>query len=42
MAIKKFKPTTPSRRYMTVSSFEKLPKLHPKEPFSSSQEIWWS
>ncbi|MCG8513102.1 MAG: 50S ribosomal protein L2 [Halanaerobiales bacterium] len=31
MAIKKFKPTTPSRRYMTVSSFEEITKTEPEK-----------
>lgn len=31
MAIKKFKPTTPSRRYMTVSSFEEITKKEPEK-----------
>lgn len=31
MAIKKFKPTTPSRRYMTVSSFEDITKTEPEK-----------
>ena len=31
MAIKKFKPTTPSRRYMTVSDFEKITKTEPEK-----------
>ena len=31
MAIKKFKPTTPSRRFMTVSTFEELDKVAPEK-----------
>jgi len=31
MAIKKFKPTTPSRRYMTVSTFEEITKTEPEK-----------
>lgn len=31
MAIKKFKPTTPSRRYMTVSGFEDITKTEPEK-----------
>ena len=31
MAIKKFKPTTPSRRYMTVSSFDEITKTEPEK-----------
>ena len=31
MAIKTFKPTTPSRRYMTVSSFEEITKKQPEK-----------
>lgn len=31
MAIKKFKPTTPSRRYMTVASFEEITKKEPEK-----------
>lgn len=31
MAIKKFKPTTPSRRYMTVSSFDEISKTEPEK-----------
>jgi large subunit ribosomal protein L2 len=31
MAIKKFKPTTPSRRYMTVSSFKEISKKEPEK-----------
>ena len=31
MAIKKFKPTTPSRRYMTVSDFKELDKKKPEK-----------
>lgn len=31
MAIKTFKPTTPSRRYMTVSGFEKITKKEPEK-----------
>ncbi|MFP4015856.1 MAG: 50S ribosomal protein L2 [Halanaerobiales bacterium] len=31
MAVKKFKPTTPSRRYMTVSSFEEITKTEPEK-----------
>lgn len=31
MAIKKFNPTTPSRRYMTVDSFEEITKQEPEE-----------
>ncbi len=30
MAIKKFKPTTPSRRYMTVSDFKEITKTEPE------------
>ena len=31
MAIKKFKPTTPSRRYMTVASFDEITKKDPEK-----------
>ncbi len=31
MAIKKFKPTTPSRRYMTVSGFDEITKKEPEK-----------
>ncbi|MGM0420154.1 MAG: 50S ribosomal protein L2 [Bacillota bacterium] len=31
MAIKKFKPTTPSRRYMTVSDFSEITKTEPEK-----------
>ena len=31
MAIKKFKPTTPSRRFMTVSAFEGIDKVAPEK-----------
>ena len=31
MAIKKYKPTTPSRRFMTVSTFEELDKVKPEK-----------
>ena len=31
MAIKKFKPTTPSRRFMTVSAFEGIDKVDPEK-----------
>jgi len=31
VAIKKFKPTTPSRRFMTVSTFEELDKVAPEK-----------
>jgi len=31
MAIKKFKPTTPSRRYMTVSTFEEVTRKEPEK-----------
>ncbi|MFW5980750.1 MAG: 50S ribosomal protein L2 [Halanaerobiaceae bacterium] len=31
MAIKTFKPTTPSRRYMTVSGFDKITKKEPEK-----------
>ena len=31
MAIKKFKPTTPSRRFMTVSAFEEIDKVAPEK-----------
>ena len=31
MAIKKFKPTTPSRRYMTVSDFKEITKTEPEK-----------
>ncbi|MFW5984665.1 MAG: 50S ribosomal protein L2 [Halanaerobiaceae bacterium] len=31
MAIKKFKPTTPSRRYMTMADFKKLTKKEPEK-----------
>ena len=31
MAIKKFKPTTPSRRYMTVASFDEITKKEPEK-----------
>ena len=31
MAIKKFKPTTPSRRYMTVSDFKEITKIEPEK-----------
>lgn len=31
MAVKKFKPTTPSRRYMTVSSFDEITKTEPEK-----------
>src|SRR5690554_887063 len=31
MAVKKFKPTTPSRRYMTVSTFEDITKEKPEK-----------
>ena len=30
MAIKKYKPTTPSRRFMTVSAFEEIDKVKPE------------
>ena len=31
MAIKKFKPTTPSKRYMTVASFDEITKKEPEK-----------
>ena len=31
MAVKKFKPITPSRRYMTVSGFEEISKVDPEK-----------
>ncbi len=31
MAIKKYKPTTPSRRFMTVSTFEEIDKVEPEK-----------
>ena len=31
MAIKKYKPTTPSRRFMTVSAFEEIDKVKPEK-----------
>ncbi len=31
MAVKKFKPTTPSRRYMTVASFSEITKKEPEK-----------
>ncbi|MFW5985729.1 MAG: 50S ribosomal protein L2, partial [Halanaerobiales bacterium] len=31
MAIKKFKPTTPSRRYMTVAGFDEITKTEPEK-----------
>ena len=31
MAIKKFKPTSPARRFMTVSTFEELSKVAPEK-----------
>lgn len=31
MAIKKFRPTTPSRRFMTVSTFEEIDKVEPEK-----------
>ena len=31
MAIKKYKPTTPSRRFMTVSTFEEIDKVKPEK-----------
>ena len=31
MAIKKYKPTTPSRRFMTVSTFEEITKAEPEK-----------
>ncbi|HCF72016.1 MAG TPA: 50S ribosomal protein L2, partial [Syntrophomonas sp.] len=36
MSIKKFKPTTPSRRHMTVLSFEELSKKQPEKSLSKS------
>jgi len=37
MSIKKFKPTTPSRRHMTVLSFEELSKKQPEK----QNTHWW-
>ncbi|MDD3766804.1 MAG: 50S ribosomal protein L2, partial [Eubacteriales bacterium] len=31
MAIKKYKPTTPSRRFMTVPTFEEIDKVEPEK-----------
>ena len=31
MAVKKFKPTTPSRRFMTVSTFDEITKTEPEK-----------
>lgn len=36
MSIKKFKPTTPSRRHMTVLSFEELTKKEPEKALTKS------
>ena len=30
MGIKRYKPYTPSRRHMTVSTFDEITKKHPK------------
>ena len=30
MAVKKFKPTSPARRFMTVSAFEEITKTEPE------------
>lgn len=31
MGIKKFRPTTPSRRHMTIMSFEEITKTEPEK-----------
>jgi len=31
LAIKKYKPTTPSRRFMTVSTFEEIDRVEPEK-----------
>jgi len=36
MAIKKYKPTTPSRRFMTVSTFEEIDKVPPEKSLLTS------
>jgi large subunit ribosomal protein L2 len=36
MALKKFKPTTPSRRYMTVADFSELTKKKPEKALTES------
>jgi len=38
MAIKKFKPTTPSRRYMTVSGFEEITKKEPEKSLLAAKK----
>ena len=35
MGIKKFKPTTPSRRYMTVSTFDEITKTKPEKSLTA-------
>ncbi len=35
MAIKKFKPTTPSRRFMTVSTFEEITAVEPEKSLTA-------
>ena len=34
MAVKKFRPTTPTLRYKTVNSFEELTRSKPRSPCS--------
>ena len=45
MAIRKLKPDTPSRRYMSVSTFDEITKKHPERsltrPLKKEAETTW-
>ena len=44
MALKKYKPTSPGRRFMSVSSFEEITKTEPEKsltaPITSATPTW--
>ena len=41
MAIKKYKPTTPGRRNMTVTDYSVLSKVEPKKSLGTTQTQRW-
>ena len=38
MALKKFKPTSPGRRFMTVSGFEEVTRAKPEKSLTKSMK----
>ena len=41
MAIKRYKPTSSARRFMTVSAFDEITAKKPEKSLRRTKKEWW-